>query len=71
MIKDGKRPWTSTEKKAITSYFMTHIRLSKAPKKSECDSCRAQYPVLSNRSWKNIKDCVRNLGTAHRRAHKV
>ena len=64
---DGKKMWSSEEKMAVQNYFAQDIRLLKVPGKVVCCNCIQQNPILCHRSWKNIKDCTRNLITAYKR----
>jgi len=56
-----KVPWTSKEKSAVNRFFVKHIRLHQVPGKAACVAAKAAEPDLINRSWQNIKFCVKNL----------
>ena len=55
-----KIPWTQEESAAVFSFFGRHIRQNKLPGKALCDECIKLNPCLLRRSWKNVKDYVRN-----------
>lgn len=55
-----KNPWTVDEKNSVLDYFSNEINLGIVPKKQKCMACIKQHPVLSNRSWSQIKFCVYN-----------
>lgn len=54
------RPWSEMEKTAVLRHFRSHIVLAKIPKKEESEKCIKKEPCLSTRTWKNVKDFVRN-----------
>ena len=56
-----KRGWSDREKAAVrvtlSRYFFINDKL---PGKKEIDECIATHECLSGRSWRNVKDFVRN-----------
>ena len=54
----SRQPWTEEEKSQIRSFFAASIKKEKIPGKTAC----VDFIVAKNstRTWKNIKDCVRN-----------
>ena len=55
-----RKPWTDEEKRAIKQSFRSNLVTRKIPHKIEILSAQNEFPVLARRSWKNIKDFVRN-----------
>lgn len=55
--------WSNEEVVAISEFFKEHIRLKKLAVKSQCEAAVARYPVLRSRTWRNIRDKVRCMGT--------
>ncbi|KAJ8023168.1 N-lysine methyltransferase KMT5A-B [Holothuria leucospilota] len=62
-----KRVWSESEKAAVLRHFSNHIHLHKLPRKEAIEKCLAQEPCLRRRTWKNIKDFVRNKITSNAR----
>ena len=58
--KQVKRPWSEEEKAAVLDCFGHHILQGKIPGKKDIEDCMKKYPFLQKRTWKNIKDFVRN-----------
>ncbi|CAH1102112.1 unnamed protein product [Psylliodes chrysocephalus] len=57
-------PWTTRQKKVVTTYFKNNIKNRKPPIRQECDELKSQYPeLLSNKDWLKIKVFVQNLYT--------
>ncbi|XP_060599234.1 uncharacterized protein LOC132752863 [Ruditapes philippinarum] len=52
--------WTQKQKEIVRGAFEQHIHLGKLPGKTECVNLITQNVHLRNRTWKNIKDFVRN-----------
>lgn len=49
-------PWSEEQKSVVISFFQEHIRVSKPPKKCECEVLRAKHPdLLHNKDWLKIK----------------
>lgn len=55
-----KKMWTPQEKAAVLEFFKMNIKKSIVPGKKHCEKCIEQNHVLANRTWKNIKYCVKN-----------
>ena len=55
-----KKPWSEAEKTVVLKYFENDILMNKLPGKRNIEECMRQNPILQKRTWKNIKDCVRN-----------
>lgn len=55
-----KKPWTELETAAVARWFTRHIQLGKLPKKHEVVTVLSKEPALQRRTWKNVKDYVRN-----------
>jgi len=60
LCKATKRPWKNDEKLAVHSDLGRYFLLDRLPPKVEITACQEKHPVLSNRSWLNIKDFIRN-----------
>lgn len=56
-----KIPWSDEEREAVLRHFQKHLLLKVVPNKKDCDKCLSAEPVLAKRSWKNLKDFVRNM----------
>ncbi|XP_052250734.1 uncharacterized protein LOC127857972 [Dreissena polymorpha] len=56
----GKKKWTPQEQRVVMSEFEKYMHLNKCPGKSEREKLLKENPCLSRRSWRNIKDFVRN-----------
>ncbi|TKS78560.1 hypothetical protein D9C73_012614 [Collichthys lucidus] len=66
--KFGKSKWDEAEVLAVERHLMPLIKGHKVPQKSDCIRClEAEPEALRNRSWKGIKDYVRNRITALKR----
>ena len=59
-LKGKKQPWTEGEKAAVLRHFESHIIFGRIPKKDEIGKCLTREPSLEHRTWKNVKDFVRN-----------
>lgn len=64
-IKKGQKrvlvPWTENQKKVVLSYFKTHIKTNRSPKRGECDDLISKYPdLLNNKNWLKIKVFIQN-----------
>lgn len=58
----GKRvPWT--EKETVIKHFQKYLLLKKLPGKREIQNCIDMEIVLSRRTWRNVKDFIRNTIT--------
>lgn len=58
--KVAKTPWSREESSAALDFFSTFIKKGKVPGKSDVEACIKAHQVLKNRSWKVVKDFVRN-----------
>lgn len=57
-------PWTAEQKSAVLSYFKTHVKRCKPPKRAECEALKELYPdLLSNKDWLKIKVFIQNIYT--------
>lgn len=53
-------PWSTEESAAALTYFSSFIKQGKVPGKRDVDKCVKQHPILQSRSWKIVKDFIRN-----------
>lgn len=61
-----KRQWSDAEKAAVKETMKKYIAQRKPlPGKTAIETAKKNAPILQNRSWRNIKDCVRNIITAN------
>lgn len=56
-----RKPWTKDENNAIQKYFGNFIGTSILPGKGKIEDVKKVAPVLNSRSWRNIKDKIRNM----------
>ncbi|XP_054863090.1 uncharacterized protein LOC118469983 [Amphiprion ocellaris] len=64
----SKRMWSKAEVAAVMRHFRDHISKGKLATKNECSHCKlVEDPVLAQRTVQNIRDFVRNRGTAAKR----
>nr|XP_020492250.1 uncharacterized protein LOC109986062 isoform X1 [Labrus bergylta]XP_020492251.1 uncharacterized protein LOC109986062 isoform X1 [Labrus bergylta] len=69
--KQIHRTWDEAEVLAVERHMMRFIRGHKVPQKDDCVNCLEDEPdALSSRSWKGVKDYVRNRITALKRQSK-
>ncbi|XP_049619021.1 uncharacterized protein [Syngnathus scovelli] len=67
----NKQKWSDCEVAAVEKHMMSLIRNHKVPQKLDCLRCLDAEPqALSRRSWKGVKDYVRNRITALKRQDK-
>ncbi|XP_063754024.1 uncharacterized protein LOC134874002 isoform X2 [Eleginops maclovinus] len=67
----GKHKWEEAEVLAVERHMMRLIKEHKVPQKDECVQClEAEPEALRTRSWKGVKDYVRNRITAQKRTQK-
>ncbi|XP_033974203.1 uncharacterized protein LOC117472878 isoform X2 [Trematomus bernacchii] len=66
----GKHKWEEAEVLAVERHMMRLIKEYKVPQKDECVQCLEAEPALRTRSWKGVKDYVRNRITALKRTPK-
>ncbi|RVE67818.1 hypothetical protein OJAV_G00085690 [Oryzias javanicus] len=66
--KPSKSKWSESEVRAVEQHLMEFIRKQRVPQKYDCLQCLEAEPrALRARSWKAVKDYVRNRITALRR----
>uniref|UniRef100_UPI0037E722ED uncharacterized protein isoform X2 n=1 Tax=Semicossyphus pulcher TaxID=241346 RepID=UPI0037E722ED len=66
------RTWDDAEVRAVERHMMRFIRGHKVPQKDDCVDClEAEPEALSTRSWKGVKDYVRNRITALKRKSRT
>ncbi|XP_071501222.1 uncharacterized protein [Diadema antillarum] len=58
-IKKWKH-WSPGEKAAVQRHFHQLILTNTLPRKSHIEQCLKEEPILHERTWRNIKDYVRN-----------
>ncbi|XP_027889872.1 uncharacterized protein LOC114154727 [Xiphophorus couchianus] len=64
----AKLAWNKAEVQAVEKHLMSFIKKHKIPQKSDCVQCLEAEPrALMNRSWKGVKDYVRNRITTLQR----
>nr|XP_054586273.1 uncharacterized protein LOC129152390 [Nothobranchius furzeri]XP_054586274.1 uncharacterized protein LOC129152390 [Nothobranchius furzeri] len=64
----AKHKWDEEEIRAVEEHLMHFIKKQKVPQKDDCVLClEAEPDALRNRSWKGIKDYVRNRITTLQR----
>ena len=56
--KGKKRPWTEDEIEAVHS--LKPILLFRLPGKADIEKVQREHPLLQERTWRNIKDYLRN-----------
>ncbi|KAM3611775.1 uncharacterized protein V6R79_024065 [Siganus canaliculatus] len=63
--KNGKRKWEKAEVRAVEKHLMDFIQRQKVPQKDDCMRClEAESEALRRRSWRGVKDYVRNRITS-------
>ncbi|XP_030593772.1 uncharacterized protein LOC115785956 isoform X2 [Archocentrus centrarchus] len=63
-----KHTWGEAEVRAVERHLMRFIQEHKVPQKDDCIKClEAESKALRNRSWKGVKDYVRNRITTLKR----
>lgn len=68
MLHKPKPKWDKAEVCAVEKHLMRFIEEHKLPQKDNCTRCLEAEPcALKNRSWRGIKDYVRNRITALQR----
>lgn len=64
--------WDETEVQAIERHLMDFIKQQKVPQKNDCIKClEAENEALRDRSWKGVKNYVRNRITTLQNAKKA
>ncbi|XP_068166560.1 uncharacterized protein [Antennarius striatus] len=67
----GKHKWQEAEVQAVEKHMMRFIQKHKVPQKDDCIQCLTAEPeALRNRSWKGVKDYIRNRITSLKCAKK-
>lgn len=56
----SRKPWNKDEENAVKTHFRANFVMNKLPGKAEIEQAIAEKPALKHRSWKNIKDYIRN-----------
>lgn len=66
-----KHKWDEAEVSAVERHMMCFIKKHKLPQKDDCVLCLDAEPhALRNRSWRGVKDYVRNrITTAQRQSN--
>lgn len=68
----GKHKWGEAEVLAVERHLMRLIQEHKVPQKDDCVQClEAEPEALRTRTWKGVKDYVRNRITALKRQSKA
>jgi hypothetical protein len=55
-----RQPWKTKEKQDVLRFFKHNIEEKQFPKKDECDRFLELHQEMKDRSWRNVKDFVRN-----------
>ena len=56
-----KKTWSEHEKAAVERHLGAFMTVqSRLPGKSEIERCLKAEPALKHRSWRNVKDFIRN-----------
>ncbi|XP_071834298.1 uncharacterized protein [Apostichopus japonicus] len=59
------RKWPEEDKDILTKHFKKYIKRGTLPGKDKILVCMENYPAnFSGRTWKNIKDCIRNISSS-------
>ena len=62
-----KNPWTRPEKEVVERRMQQFIKELRCPGMAACVTVVQQEPVLSKRSWKDVKYCTYNIIQKHKR----
>jgi len=63
-----KQKWSPKEVAAVLRHFNAHIAKGRLATMIACRQCKAaEHPILAGRSLQNIRDFVRNEGTAQKK----
>lgn len=65
--KTQKRAWSFEEEGAVRRHLGRYITMGTFPGKNEIEICMKNETVLNRRTWRNIKDFIRNKITANAR----
>lgn len=60
----ARRDWSGAEKAAVLHYFGDYVSRQKLPGKKEIEDCISKEEILCYRSWRNVKDFIRNTAQA-------
>jgi hypothetical protein len=68
----GRRPWSAMEQQAVDRHLGKFLRTFKLPGRKDIDACLSAEPILAvnGRSWKNVKDYIRNRIVACKKVAK-
>ena len=55
-----RRPWSEMERQAVLGHFQKAMLRKVLPGKAEIDNLIETSPCLKERTWKNVKDYIRN-----------
>ena len=55
-----RRPWSKEEKAAVIENFQQCIAVGALPGKSKIEQIQKSVPVLTDRTWTQIKNFIRN-----------
>ncbi|TKS69268.1 hypothetical protein D9C73_003332 [Collichthys lucidus] len=55
-----RRPWSEAERKVVEKHLGKFMAERRVPGKEDCMRCINEGKVLGQRSWKDVKDFVRN-----------
>lgn len=71
--KNGRRhTWTKEEKRCVETAFRKHLAVKRLPGKRECEQLLETNDVLRKRTWRMVKDFVRNkIVSMDRKLQKV
>ncbi|XP_033747261.1 uncharacterized protein LOC117332456 [Pecten maximus] len=61
-----RKPWTSSEKAAVKRQLGNHLLLKTLPGKANCEEVLRKEHVLHERTWKQLKDYIRNCNIVRR-----
>jgi hypothetical protein len=65
----GRRVWQKPEQAAVKKHMLSFIVQSQLPRRDDIVPWLVNEPSLTGRSWKNVKDFVRNCITSNSRRH--
>jgi len=60
-----RRAWSEEEKAAVKNHFAKYLLIDQLPGKADIVKILERDEVLQHRSWKNIKDYIRNNKKTH------
>ena len=60
-IPRRRKVWSKEEESAVLKAFADHFKGTSLPGKVECLAAKKNYTVLKARTWRNLKDKVRNF----------